>query len=205
MLPKHLIFALIFTLIYIIPNKCTLASTLDFPKSWTKRFCCAATAVSLAVTSHFPVYADSSRVIGEIQTSGLIFKDTLKISGFEDPKISGVTIYLGDFERPLSEKLSKDFFNDPSSSSLTCAQTGPIGQNEVISKMYNIILCCSLLSSLKDMAALRAIKAGAQGEEVFEASRSLFFKVCYFANAGFALYSIYALISNTANSCEPCN
>ena len=47
------------------------------------------------------VQADS-REIGSISTSGLIFKDTLKINAFKDPKVDGVIIYLADFERPLT-------------------------------------------------------------------------------------------------------
>ena len=43
---------------------------------------------------------------------------------FQDPKIEGITLYLADFERPINEKLAKDFFDDPSSTSLTCAR-GP--------------------------------------------------------------------------------
>lgn len=81
-----------------------------------------------------------------------MFKDTLKVSAFEDPKLKGVTIYLSDFDRPLTEKLQKDFFSDPSSTSLGCALTGPI------------LLQPSQINSSED------------GEEVFEENRSLFFK-----------------------------
>jgi catabolite regulation protein CreA len=38
----------------------------------------------------------------------------------------GITIYLSDFDRPITEKLGGDLFNDPASSSLTCVQTGPV-------------------------------------------------------------------------------
>ena len=79
-----------------------------------------------------------------------------------DPKVKGVSIYLADFERPINEKLTKDFFNDPSSSSLTCSKTGPI----VVSS--NIVL-------------------GTEGEEVFEESKNLFFKV----STNFTMYLIF--------------
>jgi len=62
-------------------------------------------------------FADS-RNIANIQTSGVIFKDTLKVNAFEDPKVSGVTLYLSDFDRPVTEKMSGDFFSDPASSAL---------------------------------------------------------------------------------------
>lgn len=46
----------------------------------------------------------------------------LNFIAFQDPKVEGVTIYLADFERPITEKLAKDFFDDPTSTSLTCAR-----------------------------------------------------------------------------------
>lgn len=106
----------------------------------------------LAPFSIHDVAVATNREVASIPTSGLIFKDNLKINSIQDPKVKGVAIYLSDFERPLTEKLSKDFFNDPSSSSLTCVKTGEIELSKDIS-----------LSS--------------EGEEVFEESRNLFFKV----------------------------
>lgn len=70
---------------------------------------------------------------------------------FEDPKVQGVELYLSDFDRPLTEKLQKDFFSDPSSSSLTCVRTGPI--------------------------VAKDINTSPEGEDVFEQNRSFFFKV----------------------------
>ena len=92
-----------------------------------------------------------SRLIGEIAGSGIVFKDTLNIESFDDPKVKGVTLYISNFERPLNERLKKDFFNDPSFASVTCAKNGPV--------------------SIADN-----IKLGKQGEEVFEENKSLLFK-----------------------------
>jgi CreA protein len=92
-----------------------------------------------------------SRLVGEIAGSGIVFKDTLNIESFDDPKVQGVTLYISNFERPLNERLQKDFFNDPSFASVTCAKTGPV--------------------KIADN-----IKLGKQGEEVFEENRSLLFK-----------------------------
>ena len=78
-------------------------------------------------------------------------KDTLTVESFDDPKVKGVTLYISNFQRPLNERLAKDFFNDPSYASVSCAKTGPI--------------------SIADNIAL-----GKQGEEVFEENRSLLFK-----------------------------
>mmetsp|Transcript_28681 Transcript_28681/g.34933 ORF Transcript_28681/g.34933 Transcript_28681/m.34933 type:complete len:148 (+) Transcript_28681:400-843(+) len=96
--------------------------------------------------------AAESRVVGEIKGSGLVFKDTLLIESFGDPKVKGVTLYISNFQRPLTEKLSKgDLFSDPSFASLGCAKTGPV--------------------SIADNIAI-----GTGGEEVFEENKSLLFK-----------------------------
>jgi catabolite regulation protein CreA len=49
----------------------------------------AVAAVSLGTTT-LPAIAAESRVVGQIAGSGLVFKDTLTIESFEDPKVSGV-------------------------------------------------------------------------------------------------------------------
>ena len=95
----------------------------------------------------------NANIIGQFETSGFIFKDTLRLNQFNDPKVEGVSLYLADFERPITDKLKKDFFNDPSSTSLTCAKSGG-----------PIVLADNLVK-------------GSSGEEVFEESRNLFFKV----------------------------
>jgi catabolite regulation protein CreA len=64
--------------------------------------------------------ADStSRRVGEISTSGLVFKDTLKVDAVDDSE-TGVTIYLTEFERPLNEKLSNGF-EEPTATSIACS------------------------------------------------------------------------------------
>lgn len=113
--------------------------------------------------------AQAARDVASISTSGIIFKDTLKVSAFEDPKVSGVALYISDFERPLTEKLAKDFFNDPSSSSLTCVRTGP-------------------------MTFKSDISTSSEGEEVFEESRNLFFKVIL--HCGATSHDMYSLITS---------
>lgn len=44
----------------------------------------------------------------------------------DDPKVSGITIFVSDFQRSLTDRLSKDFFNEPSQASISCAQTSPV-------------------------------------------------------------------------------
>jgi catabolite regulation protein CreA len=65
--------------------------------------------------------------------------------------VKGVTLYLTNFERPISERLSKDFFSDPSAAAVGCAKTGPV--------------------SIADN-----IETGKQGGQVFQENRSLLFK-----------------------------
>jgi len=104
------------------------------------------------VAMPLPAMASDSRIVGELKGSGLVFKDTLQIERFDDPKVKGVTLYISNFDRPITEKLSgKNFFNDPSYASVGCAKTGPIAIADNIGK-------------------------GKGGEEVFEESKSLLFK-----------------------------
>jgi catabolite regulation protein CreA len=98
--------------------------------------------------------AESPTVVGSLKGSGLVFKDTLQIERFEDPKIRGVVLYISNFDKPLTEKIGKgNFFNDPSYASVACARSGggPVSVADNIGK-------------------------GPQGEEVFEEARSLLFK-----------------------------
>jgi catabolite regulation protein CreA len=68
------------------------------------------------------------------------------------PFFPGVTLYISNFQRPLTERLSKDFFSDPSDASVSCAKT----------------------SAVVEIADNIAVGKG--GEEVFEESKSLLFK-----------------------------
>jgi len=100
-----------------------------------------------------PAFANESKVVGQLKGSGMVFKDTLTIERFDDPKVKGVVLYISNFERPVTEKFSKgNFFNDPSQASVACARTG------------------------QKVAIASNINKTPQGEEVFEESRSLLFK-----------------------------
>lgn len=94
---------------------------------------------------------EGARTVGEVTGSGLVFKDTLVIESFDDPKVKGISLYISNFQRPLAERLQKDFFSDPSFASVSCAKTGPVQIADNIAK-------------------------GKGGEEVFEESKSLLFK-----------------------------
>lgn len=96
--------------------------------------------------------AESSRTIGQIKGSGLLFKDTLQIEAFPDPKVKGVNLYISNFQIPLTERLGTgNFFSDPSYASVACSRS-------------------------KQVAIADNIAKGPAGEEVFEESKSLLFK-----------------------------
>ena len=46
------------------------------------------------------------------------------MEAFDDPKVKGVTLYVSNFERPLTERIQKDFFTEPSYASVTCVRNG---------------------------------------------------------------------------------
>lgn len=70
-----------------------------------------------------------------------------------DPKIKGVELYISNFDRPITEKLSgANLFNDPAYASVACTKTAKV------------------------VAIADNIAKGPGGEEVFEESRSLLFK-----------------------------
>jgi len=108
-------------------------------------------AASLVCAGASPALAESSKVVGELKGSGLVFKDTLQIERFEDPKVKGVALYVSNFQKPITEKLNKGFFSDPTTASISCAKTGKV--------------------SIADN-----INTSTAGEEVFKESKSLLFK-----------------------------
>lgn len=95
-----------------------------------------------------------------------------------------MTLYISNFQRPLTERLSKDFFTDPSDASVSCAKTGKIqiADNIAIGKNGEVRTpFCSdemMLSSCVQQASLIAtyVVPYISLQEVFEESRSLLFK-----------------------------
>jgi CreA protein len=75
-------------------------------------------AISALASSPFPALAESPRIVGQLQGSGLVFKDTLQIESFDDPKVQGVTLYISNFQRPITERLTSNFLQDPSYASV---------------------------------------------------------------------------------------
>lgn len=128
-----------------------LAASKNPLQDFSKVVGSALLAGSLFFSAVQPAMAESSKVIGELKGSGLVFKDTLEIERFEDPKVKGVELYISNFQRPITERLNKGFFNDPSTASVACAKTGKVKIADNINK-------------------------STAGEEVFQESRSILFK-----------------------------
>ena len=97
-------------------------------------------------------FGNEKRSVASMSASGFFFKDKLTIDAFKDPQVDGVTIYLSDFERPITERLSKNFFSDPSQSGLGCVRRQT------------------------PLAIKGKLSTSPEGEEVINESRSLMFK-----------------------------
>jgi CreA protein len=107
---------------------------------------------SSLLASSLPTLAMESQIVGQISGSGLVFKDTLEVERFDDPKIKGITLYITNFQRPITERLTSNFLQDPSYASVACVKTSP-----TVSVADNI-------------------NTTPQGEQVFQESKSLLFK-----------------------------
>jgi len=110
--------------------------------------------VVLAGTLMWPAAASAGdkRIIAEIPASGFLFKDTINVEAFQDPKVAGVNLYLSDFSRSVADRVSKgDFFSDPGAAGLTCTKTGPV-------------------------KVAPDLKPSKEGEDVFTEARSILFK-----------------------------
>jgi catabolite regulation protein CreA len=112
----------------------------------------AATVLATSLLGPLPTHAADSQIIGQIQGSGLVFKDTLEVERFDDPKIKGITLYITNFQRPITERLTSNFLQDPSYASVACVKSSP------------------------SVAVADNINMTPQGEEVFQESKSILFK-----------------------------
>lgn len=73
------------------------------------------------------------------------------VEALSDPDVKGVTCHIAYFDRGLIDRLQKgNWFEDPSNSSISCRQTGPIEVGDV--------------------------RRGDRGEDVFSERRSIIFK-----------------------------
>ena len=107
---------------------------------------------AIAALSALPLTAPASALAQEVGRVGVDWVgNDIVIEAIADPKVQGVTCHISYFDRSMWDRLSKgNWFEDPSNSSISCQQTGPI--------------------------VLGNISLSNRGESVFSQSRSLIFK-----------------------------
>lgn len=64
----------------------------------------------------------NAEVIGKVETSGVVFKDSISINAVDDPTITGVTCYVTTPSKSMS-------FEDQTDSALSCRRIGPVTGN----------------------------------------------------------------------------
>lgn len=117
------------------------------PKYFAKLAAASATALILAIVLGLaPARAEEVGRVGVDWVGNDIVVDAI-----EDPKVQGVTCHVAFFDRSFIDRLQQgNWFEDPSNSSIDCAQTGPL--------------------------TIGDIDLDENGEEVFQERRSLIFK-----------------------------
>ena len=106
------------------------------------------TVCALIALAFVPLSANAETV-GNVDVDWL--GNDIIIEAVSDPKVKGVTCHLAYFERGIIDRLQKgNWFEDPSNSSISCRQTGPIEVGD--------------------------IDRGDEGETVFTERRSVIFK-----------------------------
>ena len=77
---------------------------------------------TVLIGAHIPGNADE---IGDVNVDWL--GGDIKIEALDDPKVQGVTCHVSYFDRGLIDRVRNgEIFSDPSNSSISCRQTGPI-------------------------------------------------------------------------------
>lgn len=83
-------------------------------------------------------FSSQAKQIGEVETSGWMFKDTIEIHSFKDPTLQGITCHVTYPDKSFS-------LDNPTDSSISCRQTSPeiVGNYEknaedVFSKSKNL-------------------------------------------------------------------
>ncbi len=90
----------------------------------TMRFLGAALAVCATTV------AAQAEEIGKVDVDWL--GNDIVIEAVADPKVKGVTCHLAYFDRGLIDRVQKgNWFEDPSNSSISCRQTGPIEVGDI--------------------------------------------------------------------------
>jgi len=123
-----------------------------------------------------PANAADKRQIASITASGLVFKDKLIVDAFADPKVEGVTLYVSDFERPVVERVQKDFFSDPSRGAAQMNHPHAIDATHLTTGRYprrqSGLACSRRAAPLK----VGNVDTSPEGEDVVSEAKSLLFK-----------------------------
>ncbi|MGJ8628229.1 MAG: CreA family protein [Sulfitobacter sp.] len=78
--------------------------------------------LAAAAVLPFPLIAEQ---VGNVDVDWL--GNDIVIEAFNDPMVAGVTCHVAYFDRGVLDRLKKgNWFEDPSNSSISCRQTGPI-------------------------------------------------------------------------------
>jgi CreA protein len=84
-----------------------------------------AVALVLALSASLSASAATAQQVGEVSVDWL--GNDIIVEAVKDPKVDGVTCHVSYFERGVVDRLQKgNWFEDPSDSSISCRQTGPI-------------------------------------------------------------------------------
>ena len=103
----------------------------------------------IAAAVLFWVAPAAAQKVGEIGVDW--FGNDIVVEAIKDPGVEGVTCHVSYFERSVVDRLQKgNWFEDPSDTSISCRQTGPIRIGD--------------------------IELGEEGEEVFKQGISLIWK-----------------------------
>ncbi len=79
----------------------------------------------LAIAGCVAASAATAQQVGEVGVDWL--GNDIVIEAIRDPKVEGVTCHVSYFDRGVIDRLQKgNWFEDPSDSSISCRQTGPI-------------------------------------------------------------------------------
>ncbi len=96
-------------------------------KNSLRRARAAFLSIALGATAASPVWAEQ---VGKVDVDWL--GNDIVIEAFADPKVDGVTCHVAYFERGLIDRLQKgSWFEDPSNSSISCKQIGPIKLDDI--------------------------------------------------------------------------
>ena len=84
-----------------------------------------AVALVLALSASLAASTATAQQVGEVGVDWL--GNDIIVEAVKDPKVDGVTCHVSYFERGVVDRLQKgNWFEDPSDSSISCCQTGPI-------------------------------------------------------------------------------